>query len=703
MQQTIELIQKCIIIEMNKSDSYRAAKTSQFYVTYIYFLFTLFGNGAYDESLIDELIENKIILEEAKIFFSSFDESVKKILLSLKRKEWEYCQELYQYLLNSDVTFDGERYSYTSNLTERKLLGSFYTPQDLAYYCVKETIDKAKFNKKEICSKKIADYSCGGGEFFNALYKVLVEVYGFDDDELKLIGENLIGYDVDPIACLLSKYLISNRFGICYEKINITLGNPLIHGNGNSYVPYSIYSKNNGCFNHLEKADIIIGNPPWEKIRFERKSEFHKNLYSDEKIVEFLNEKEQDYFEAKKDIINNKNYEFFSDGELNTCNLFLKCFIDNLHLNGYIGVLLKSSVLCNSINKRLVEYLYDNNLLFLVAFYTNKNKIFDIDSREKFIFLILHKKNDKTFFAKFNCINTYDVYSKQELLINYSDIALLNPNTKTLPNLLDVTHYKLNLKISKMKKFSDEYNVKYGRLVHYTTHKDFISKSKNDFNIPVYEGKFIHLYNIRYSTYKNMSYDEKYKNKAVSKLISNSDYPESRYFISKEKWNEISKSYVEKYMLCWRSLSSNTNTNAMISALMPFGPASQSIQFLQTNKKDMIILNALFNSNVFNFIIRQKLVTLDITQKIISQIPVPSHEQYLRKIEVNKKNISIEDYIISLVAQIYSDEPKNNELFEDIVPLDYDKEKCKKLINEMFYQLYGLNADEIEIIKKASK
>ena len=117
---------------------------------------------------------------------------------------------------------------------------------------------------------------------------------GFDRNEIKKVANNFYGCDVDPIALEVAKlsivdYCDSNE---SYSTISehFEFGNFLIHSNLSADIPDKIELAMSGYIYHprlsvnnifQREYDIILGNPPWEKIRFEEKkfySQFSDNI-----------------------------------------------------------------------------------------------------------------------------------------------------------------------------------------------------------------------------------------------------------------------------------------------------------------------------------------------------------------------------------------------------------------------------------------
>ena len=216
--------------------------------------------------------------------------------------------------------------------------------------------------------------------------------------------------------------------------------------------------------------------------------------------------------------------------------------------------------------------------------------------------------------------------------------------------------------------------IKFGRLVHLTNHIQDIQKHETPFNIPIFEGKFFSLFDNAYSGFNNVPYEERYRSKASTIKISEEDKnrgikPLSRFYISKDKWRALSKGYNSDYMLAWHSLTSATNTRSCVATILPFIPGSQSVQFLVcADNKQLVYLAGLFNSVLFDYIVKCKLSGIDLTQTIINQIPVPS-EDFASKVivEYNNKKTTVYNLIINIVGCLYRHDDWLSGLFKDVM------------------------------------
>ncbi|WP_152520467.1 hypothetical protein [Cyclobacterium qasimii] len=166
---------------------------------------------------------------------------------------------------------------------------------------------------------------------------------------------------------------------------------------------------------------------------------------------------------------------------------------------------------------------------------------------------------------------------------------------------------------------------------------------------------------------------------------------------------ELSKNHSEDYMLCWRSLTSATNTRTCIATVLPFIPASQSVQFLTTNQYDLFYLNGLFNSVVFDFILKKKINGIDLTQNLIKQVPVPNNQLLDEKLELYDTVLSVKNHISFLVSLLY----KNDTKLVQLVNINQYSNSNNNLLNRfeiiryidlLFIYLYRLGNNEIRLL-----
>lgn len=603
---------------------------------------------------------------------------------------------LYERLLNietlgSDI-IRGKEY--------RNNLGSYYTPQPLADALILKTVNQyIKNGNNNLCDAKIVDFSCGAGVFLVGAIDYISKIISKNGKNTLLIkrqiARNISACDVDCIALEIAKLSILKYiedFSI-YTLINENFYHANFLIRSNAAISDTVRRETTSCgyiyhealpldISVMPKYDIVLGNPPWEKIRFEEKSFYSqftdklKNIYfkfelpllieqtrmSNSKINLYARDYKLHLQKIKLKIKQDKYFKNSSIGELNTCTLFADSAYKMLSDNGVLGLIVKSSLLTSQVNKLFFNAIKNN--LYAVYDFVNRKKHFDIDGRERFCLMIAGAKKSNRFYLGMN-LQSFSDLNSSNTMVSVDDFEIINPETSMLPNLYSEKDLTILLRMhNTIPVFAKSFHeVKYGRLVHLTNHISFIDREPRQDNIAVYEGKFFNIFDGIYSGFNSVDIKDRYKSKASSKKITTQqkqrgEFPVSRFYIKKEKWVQLSKQYKAEYMLAWHSLTSASNTRTCVATILPFMPASQSVQFLVTkDDNELLYLAGIFNSIVFDYILKSKLNGIDLTQSILNQMPIPSLKR-ASEVVVSEIGMSAKDAVIQICSLLLSSDSR---------------------------------------------
>lgn len=693
--------------------------------------------------------------------------------------------KIYETLISFGWFVENGTIQFKLDKSNRNRSGSYYTPANLAEVSIQKTLDERiektlsiasyslNFIQHEqqvkdvadlLTSIKIIDFSCGTGHFIQAIityFKMYVSPLlngkadlDFEQEMLNKLCCNLWGVDIDYIALEIAKtelmYLVKGSDNYKAIVEHFIHGNPLIDTQGIlvsnkekediTAAGYLYHEKLGVNWQDYEKNitdgfDLVIGNPPWEKIRLEEKAFFshwapsiaNLNRKNDRaKEIQKLKRTSPliyEYYEStitqlnisKSLIESNQMFRNSAIGELNTYALFTELATSFLSSGGNVCYVVKSALIVSPVNKKLFNYLVSNNLVISCYDFINKKRIFEIDNRERFCVLILGENSNTHFYFKTHLTDSEDILSGNDLRINKRDLKLLNPLTGMMPSVSNTLELEFLIKVHSNHPVLEEVipDCHFGRLVHFTSHADDIySKSTND-NIPIYEGKFIGIYDGRYTTYKDIDPEKKFSNKARARRVSDKEkedplcISESRYYIYKQKWYSLTKNYDKPYSLMWRSMTSASNSRTCISTILPHMPASQSVQFLQhSSKKTLVILLAVFNSIVFDYMLRLKLNGIDLTQRILKQIAFPNIDSFEEVIKFNKESATIYEHIAVRISFLLGDDKRMWSFANEIIPKGYSvnaikNQSRKKNISEIDYLIartYKIERTELYFI-----
>lgn len=673
---------------------------------------------------------------------------------------------LYDALLASEFCVQPERVGYKIDKVSRDIAGAYYTSSDfsaqITYRALESYMDRKR--RRAIDSDSFAccneyenitflDYSCGCGEF------LLAVIQYFDNHVLgysrKKLATQLRGVDVNPIALMITiARIVSAVEAEDDENLlrevakNFIVGNPLLHSDKiaplevrfDNFALNRLYAETEGinCLELEQQNLVVLGNPPWEKLRFEERAFFRpvcpaisatsqKNKREKEikklavnwlELLEYYQLLQDDYASVKKEIPKHPLLKVSLVGELNTYAMFAELASRLTEKDGFAAIIVKSALVTSTCYSSCFRHFVNQGSLSEVFLFDNREKLFQIDSREKFCVLFFGGEHAGGIKVHYGLTKQEQILSSVPINVTSEELELINPETGLLPNVADSKEFSFLLRTHRsLSVFAKEFpKCHFGRLVHLTAHAEHISTKSEKTRVPIYEGKFIEQYDNRFSTFAGMSADERYQAKASARrqpgdsFVAPKPAPECRYFIDKKFWESFLDRYDQPYSLCWRSLTSPTNQRTMIASIIPSMPTCQSVQLLQTTPvEDLLMILALFNSKVFDFFIRLKMGGIDLTQSVVRQIPVPFREAWNSMVTLHGVDYTALDAVRALERLLYRNEPDLCGLWDGVPEIknadNYYKTAAdvREEIDKIIFQMYGLTSAEEKMVRNSFK
>ena len=673
---------------------------------------------------------------------------------------------LYDALLASEFCVQPERVGYKIDKVSRDIAGAYYTSSDfsaqITYRALESYMDRKR--RRAIDSDSFAccneyenitflDYSCGCGEF------LLAVIQYFDNHVLgysrKKLATQLRGVDVNPIALMITiARIVSAVEAEDDENLlrevakNFIVGNPLLHSDKiaplevrfDNFALNRLYAETEGinCLELEQQNLVVLGNPPWEKLRFEERAFFRpvcpaisaisqKNKREKEikklavnwlELLEYYQLLQDDYASVKKEIPKHPLLKVSLVGELNTYAMFAELASRLTEKDGFAAIIAKSALVTLTCYSSCFRHFVNQGSLSEVFLFDNREKLFQIDSREKFCVLFFGGEHAGGIKVHYGLTKQEQILSSVPINVTSEELELINPETGLLPNVADSKEFSFLLRTHRsLSVFAKEFpKCHFGRLVHLTAHAEHISTKSEKTRVPIYEGKFIEQYDNRFSTFAGMSADERYQAKASARrqpgdsFVAPKPAPECRYFIDKKFWESFLDRYDQPYSLCWRSLTSPTNQRTMIASIIPSMPTCQSVQLLQTTPvEDLLMILALFNSKVFDCFVRLKMGGIDLTQSVVRQIPVPFREAWNSMVTLHGVDYTALDAVRALERLLYRNEPDLCGLWDGVPEIknadNYYKTAAdvREEIDKIIFQMYGLTSAEEKMVRNSFK
>ena len=391
--------------------------------------------------------------------------------------------------------------------------------------------------------------------------------------------------------------------------------------------------------------DIIIGKPPWDKVKLDDKDFFsqyrsnYRTMKNNEKketqdnLLKYYKDIKEEYYTTGLYIDTilsyyGNNYPLNnSKKDTNLFRLFIERNINLISINGSLIYVTPSAWTYEEGSIKIRKHIFDN--LYFRYFYQfeNREKIFkDVDSRYKFAVWSFKKekiinKDYKLpcFFMEHNAERLYEE-NKNEILYPLDFSRKYFEDSYMMPEIENDSNINILEKMYSIgKKIDSEYIDFYNEL-HMTNDKNiFLEKRDND-EMPLYEGKMINQFDSKFSESQYFvdknKLEERLFSKEVYRMVDNiyndpktkeaeekikstkvknknayeNTSKESKVmkFININEKEDFKKYVVYDYTfprLAFRAIASNTNERTLISCIIPSNSTAGNSLYLSYSKK----------------------------------------------------------------------------------------------------------------------
>ncbi len=586
----------------------------------------------------------------------------------------------------------------------------------------------------------VLDPAVGVGYFLLSSFKVLEDLHKaligvniqkrtITDIIENIIVKSLFGVDVSLKTvnlCLenLHKFIISkypriDKKGLRKSlKQQIKCGNTLIGNTFDESMPFSDENQSlsfnwDKKFPRVQNAggfSICIGNPPWNTIKPLEKeffaqydsqlSKYGVDKQKAQKIITKLlktseiNLKWDNYrLEIKKQAKYFKKYyrcqsgkiDFGKNkktisGDLNLYKLFLERSFLLLQKNGTSGLIIPSGIHSDAGTKGLRTLLFDQNQVRILFSFENRLGIFpSIHKSFKFDILIYQKNSQKTdtFQSAFMKKDPKFLFKQKSKLMELSwrEIKEYSPSSWSILEFKTIQDLNIVKKMYQFPVIGE--SIVFAREFDMSIDNHLFNARKEGF--PIYEGKMIHQFTHQFK--------------------------EPRYWIDEEQITEkFSSSYTnfKNIRLVFRAVAASTNQRTMISTFIPkyccCGNSLIIVNKFSQNKSektslsDLLFLSGVFNSFVFDYLLRLK-ISQNLNMFFIRDMPLP----------IMKDSKNSYQQLISLVSSIYSECEELRLTLTNSISYSQRLSKLslnekKAMIDAEVAKLYGLSLNDLKYI-----
>ncbi len=479
--------------------------------------------------------------------------------------------------------------------------------------------------------------------------------------------------------------------------------------------------------------DIIITNPPWEKVKIEDREFFHKHNRTIEKkktkkgVVKRKKEKmlkdtiiTKDYFKTKEFYLFQREYfsklyqyqvgkitksdgvEKQASADMDTYRIFTERSFKLLSKNGSLGIVLPSG-LCKDdgaigLRKNLLfrKTRIEGLIHFQNQMEKGQGKIFEgVDSRFTFLLLNLQKSEPKDEFPcqfqerGLNALNENGFPEVVKMKQSIKEIKELSPRDCSIIEFKNLKDMKILKKVrqhpSLGTKLKNLWNPIFYTEFHETNDSHlFKDKKRSDKDLPLYKGSAIYQYEFNH----DLSHVNRYVNQKSQKIQEGKGFP-------------FKNKCYQNYRLVLRTIASNTNERSLISAIIPkkhfisnnfIGVFIESEKKSQNNKY-MFLLQAFLNSFIVDYFIRQKISAV-INQKYLTPLHIPR----LTEKDPYFKELVYRSAKLTCIGKKFDDLADEVGIPRGGIKAQQERWKIQGEIDAIVAYVYGLNLEEFEYI-----
>jgi Eco57I restriction-modification methylase len=483
--------------------------------------------------------------------------------------------------------------------------------------------------------------------------------------------------------------------------------------------------------------DVVLGNPPWERIRLEEQEHWAYDPYIAKarnkaerlrRIEEYRESKDVEkcgrvrrFEEAKKnaDALSRfvracGRFPLTAVGDVNTYALFADLASQALNTNGRAGVLLPIGIATDDTTKDFFGNLTDKQRLASLTGYENEAFIFPaVHHSFKFCAFTMtgsHAKRVKTDFVFF-CRQFQDVSDhRRHFELSNDDLKLLNPNTRTCPifrtrsdaDLTKKIYRRVPLLLNEVKN-ENPWGIGFLRMFDLSNDSHLFKTESNSGLLPLYEAKMMHQFDHRYGTYEGATQAQLNVGTLPQPGESQKQDPNfivvPRYWISKDETETRWATWKHRWVIGFRDITSSVVERTSIFAMLPRVAMGNSLPLVLPTKVEPQLaacLLANLNSIILDYVARQKIAGTHMNFFFLQQLPILGPETY------SHSDVSfILRHVLELIYTAWDLKPFAEEVGYSGEPFRWHEKRRVQVHAELdayYAHLYGLTRDELRYV-----
>ena len=451
--------------------------------------------------------------------------------------------------------------------------------------------------------------------------------------------------------------------------------------------------------------DCVLGNPPWERVKLQEKEWFAQrspeiadapNAAARKRMIRALADNDPELHQAFLDALrrsegwshlmrNSGRYPKCARGDINSYAVFAEGMRNVVNERGRVGCVLPTGIATDDTTKFFFQDVVGAKSLVSLFDFENRRGLFpDVDSRMKFCLFTAgsgaQPAADHAEYVFFAHADDELRDPERRFTLSPEDIALLNPNTRTCPTFRSRSDAELAKAIYRRvpvlirgardgQSGDNPWGIRLSTMFHMSNDSHLFHTreqlegdgwrlSRNVFRrdnaeyLPLYEGRLGHQHNHRFAS----------QPRGKMRTLTQTEMRDPNVFVEPQNWvldDEANIRLLRRTANCrtgllgFRRVSSNTNERTCIATIIPWGATSYGwILSFGPDVHYLSLLCGIYNSFVFDFLLRCSLSQPSVPQSTFEQIPVPQPHVFARPCPWEHSHRTIDEWILSRILEL---------------------------------------------------
>ncbi len=505
--------------------------------------------------------------------------------------------------------------------------------------------------------------------------------------------------------------------------------------------------------------DVVLGNPPWERIKIQEKEWFASRrpdiataanaaqrrrmisnlLYEDPAMyAAFMDNQRQATGESHL-VRNSGRYPLCGRGDVNTYSIFAETMRLVINPTGRVGCIVPSGIATDDTTKYFFRDLMESHSLANLYSFENEEFIFPaVHHATKFCLLTISgidRKQQAADFVFFARQTSYLQDEERHFSLSARDIALLNPNTRTCSifrskrdvELTKAIYERVPVLVKEGPLEENPWSISFNRMFDMANDSHLFRTREqleaDDWRLegnifckdgeeclPLYEGKMTWHFDHRFGTYQGQTEAQANQGKLPEldeeQHADPSLLPIPQYWVHESFLPDLLKDG-RKALLAFRDIANSVVLRTAIFSVLPIVACGHTLPIVVLDSKytrEVAYFTSCTSSFVFDYVARQKLGGTHLTLFILKQLPVLSPAQYIDVCKWNDRT-SLGDWIlpraIELTYTAWDLEAFAKDCGYDGPPFRWDEQRRFLLRCELdaaYFHLYGIERDDVDYI-----